>query len=220
MRLAGGLMGSRFGDDTAAVFEVRGEHAVVSGEMGAGTWHRASSLRERHFRGAEAGDEVHRVEHDMSGPVMEGVLESIHDLPAVIDREAFVRECWAGDVAAQAFEGGPLMGSAARAGMEGESRELSDAGVGRQEIYASFGLTYENNSKMWVIERLTGGILSIAVMNSYVSTMLAIPGFNASRSRSVFRHPSWSRSRDAPQERVLVRPRTVEVSADTGICRK
>ena len=114
MRLAGGLMG-RVGDDTAAVFEVRGEHAVVSGEMGAGTRHRASSLRERHFRGDEAGDKVHRVEHDMSGPVTEGVLESIHDLPAVIDREAFVRECWAGDVAAQAFERVPLMGSAARA---------------------------------------------------------------------------------------------------------
>ena len=75
----------------------------------------ASSLRERHFRGSEAGDaksaglpictaggcpegvrhtdvphEFHRVEHDMSRPVVEGVLESIHDLPAVIDREAFV----------------------------------------------------------------------------------------------------------------------------------
>ena len=139
MRLAGGLMG-RFGDDTAAVLEVRGEHAVVSGEMGAGAWHRASSLRERHFRGDEAGDaksaglpictaggcpegvrhtdvphEFHRVEHDMSGSVTEGVLESIHDLPAVIDREAFVGECWAGDVAAKAFEGVALMGSAARA---------------------------------------------------------------------------------------------------------
>ena len=51
----------------------------------------------------------------MSGRVMEGVLESIHDLPAVIDREAFVRHCRPGDVAAKAFEGGPLMGSAARA---------------------------------------------------------------------------------------------------------
>ena len=111
---------------------------------GAGTRHRASSLRERHFRGDEAGDKVHRVEHDMSGPVTEGVLESIHDLPAVIDREAFVRECWAGDVAAQAFERVPLMGSAARAdprlhhsggAMEGESRELSDAGVGRRPAW-------------------------------------------------------------------------------------
>ena len=55
MRLAGGLTG-RVGDDTAAVFEVRGEHAVVSGEMGAGARHRASSLRERNFRGGEAGD--------------------------------------------------------------------------------------------------------------------------------------------------------------------
>ena len=71
LRLAGGSMG-RVGDDTAAVLEVRGEHAVVSGEMGAGTRH----------EGDEAGDEVHRVEHDMSGPVTEGVLESIHDLPA------------------------------------------------------------------------------------------------------------------------------------------
>ena len=83
--------------------------------MGAGAWHRASSLRERHFRGGEAGDKVHRVEHGMSPPVMEGVLEPIHDLPAVIDREAFVRDCWAGDVAAQAFERIPLMGLAARA---------------------------------------------------------------------------------------------------------
>ena len=65
---------------------------------------------------------------------MEGVLESIHDLPAVIDREAFVRDGWAGDVAAKAFEGVALMGSAARAGMEGESRELSDAGVGRRRV--------------------------------------------------------------------------------------
>ena len=166
MRLAGGLMG-RFGDDTAAVFEVRGEHAVVSGEMGAGARHRASSLRERHFRGGEAGDaksaglpictaggcpegvrhtdvphEFHRVEHDMSGPVVEGVLESIHDLPAVIDREAFVRDCWAGDVAAKAFERVPLMGSAARAdprlhhsgGYGGRIPRASDAGVGRRRV--------------------------------------------------------------------------------------
>ena len=54
MRLAGGLMG-RAGDDTAAVFEVRGEHAVVSGEMGAGAWH----------EGGEAGDKVDGVEYDM-----------------------------------------------------------------------------------------------------------------------------------------------------------
>ena len=92
---------------------------VAGGEMGEDSLDDlASSLRERHFRGGEAGDaksaglpictaggcpegvrhtdvphEFHRVEHDMSGPVMEGVLESIHDLPAVIDREAFVREC-------------------------------------------------------------------------------------------------------------------------------
>ena len=79
---------------------------MVSGEMGAGAWH----------EGGEAGNELYRVEHDMGRPVMEGVLESIDDLPAVIDREAFVRDGWAGDVAAKAFEGVPLMGSAARAG--------------------------------------------------------------------------------------------------------
>ena len=76
--------------------------------MGAGAWH----------EGGEAGDEVHRVEHDMSRPVVEGVLESIHDLPAVIDREAFVRDGRAGDVAAKAFERVPLMGLAARADPE------------------------------------------------------------------------------------------------------
>ena len=136
MGLAGGLM-DRVGDDAVAVLEVRGEHAVVSGEMGAGAWHRASSLRERHFRGSEAGDaksaglpictaggcpegvrhtdvphEFDGVEHDMRGAVTEGVLESIHDLSAVIDREAFVRDGRAGDVAAEAFEGVPVTGSA------------------------------------------------------------------------------------------------------------
>ena len=116
MRLAGGSMG-RVGDDVVAVLEVRSEHAVVSGEIGAGTWH----------EGGEAGDEVDGVEYDMSGSVTEGVLESIHDLPAVIDREAFVRERWAGDVAAQAFERVPLMGSAARGAMQRKPRELSDA---------------------------------------------------------------------------------------------
>ena len=122
------------GDDAVTVLEVRGEHAVVSVEMGAGSWHRASSLRERHFRGGEAGDEVDGVEHDMSRSVTEGVLESIHDLPAVIDREAFVGDRWAGDVAAQTFEGVALMGLAARGGMEGKSRELSDAGVVRGRV--------------------------------------------------------------------------------------
>ena len=147
------------GDDAVTVLEVRGEHAVITGEMGAGSWHRASSLRERHFRGGEADDaksaglptctaggcpegvrhtdvphEFDGVEHDMSRSVTEGVLESIHDLPAVIDREAFVGDRWAGDVAAQAFEGVALMGLAARGGMEGESRESSDAGVVRGRV--------------------------------------------------------------------------------------
>ena len=153
MGLASGWA-DRVGNDAVAVLEVRGEHAVVSGEMDAGAWNRASSLRERHFRGGEAGDaksaglpictaggcpegvrhtdvahEFDGVEHDMSGAITEGVLESIHDLPAVIDREGFVGDGRAGDVAAQAFEGVPVTGSAACAGMEGESRELSDAGV-------------------------------------------------------------------------------------------
>ena len=58
---------STVGDDVMAVLEVRGEHAVVSGEMGpemdTGSWHRASSLRERHFRG---GEETRR--HVMDSP--------------------------------------------------------------------------------------------------------------------------------------------------------
>ena len=74
-------------------------------------------------------NEFDGVEHDMSRPVTESVLESIHDLPAVIDRETFVRQRGAGDVAAQAFEGVPFMGFAHGAGMEGEPRELGDAGV-------------------------------------------------------------------------------------------
>ena len=39
--LAGGWT-RRVGDDEVAVFEVRGEHAVVSGEMGAGAWYEGS----------------------------------------------------------------------------------------------------------------------------------------------------------------------------------
>ena len=68
------------GDDVVTVLEVRGEPAVVSSEMGAGAWH----------EGGEPGEEVDGVEHDMSRPITEGVLEPIHDLCAVIDREAFV----------------------------------------------------------------------------------------------------------------------------------
>ena len=45
----------------------------------------------------------------------------VHDLPAVIDREVFVRDGWAGDIAAEAFEGVPLMGLAPGADTEGES---------------------------------------------------------------------------------------------------
>ena len=38
MGFTGGSI-STVGDDVVAVYEVRGEHAVVSGEMGAGAWH-------------------------------------------------------------------------------------------------------------------------------------------------------------------------------------
>ena len=107
-----GIFGTvQVGDDAAAVLAVRGEHAVVSGEMGAGAWD----------EGREAGNEVDGVEHDMGGAVPEGVLESIHDLGAVIDREAFVGDGGAGDVAAQAFEGVAFMGFAHGAGMDGEA---------------------------------------------------------------------------------------------------
>ena len=146
--LTGSLM-SAVGDNEVAVLEVRGEHAVVSGEMGAGARHEGGESGDAKLAGlpictaggcpegvrhTDVPHEFDGVEHDMSGPVTEGVLESIHDLPAVIDREAFVRDGWTGDVAAQAFEGVPVTGSAARAGMEGESRELSDAGVGCRRV--------------------------------------------------------------------------------------
>ena len=46
MRLAGGLV-DRVGDDAVAVLAVRGEHAVVSGEMGTGAWHEGGEARQR-----------------------------------------------------------------------------------------------------------------------------------------------------------------------------
>ena len=101
MRVACALM-SGVGDDVVAVPEVRGEHAVVSGEVGAGSWDQ---------RG-KAGDEVEGVEDNVSGPVVEGVFESVDDLCTLIDREAFVGECRAGDVATQAFEGAAPVGTA------------------------------------------------------------------------------------------------------------
>ena len=61
---------SDVGDDVVAVPEVRGEHAVVSGEVGAWAWDQ---------RG-KPGNEVEGVEDDVSGPVTEGVLESVDDL--------------------------------------------------------------------------------------------------------------------------------------------
>ena len=89
-------------------------------------------------RHTDVPHEFDGVEHDMGGAVPEGVLESNHDLPAVIDREAFVRDGWAGDVAAQAFEGVPVMGFAHGTRMKGEPREPGDTGVvgrraGREE---------------------------------------------------------------------------------------
>ena len=57
---------SDVGDDVVAVPEVRGEHAVVSGEVGAWAWDQ---------RG-KPGNEVEGVEDDVSGPVTEGVLDS------------------------------------------------------------------------------------------------------------------------------------------------
>ena len=69
----------------------------------------------------------------MSGAVTEAVLESIHDLSVVIDQEAFVGDRRSDDIAAQAFEGVPLMGLAPGADMEGESPEAS-AGVIRGRV--------------------------------------------------------------------------------------
>ena len=110
MGLAGGWM-DRVGDDAVAVLAVRGEHAVVSGEVDAGAWDEGGEASDAKSAGlpictaggcpegvrhTDVPHEVDGVEHDMSGAVTEGVLESIHDLPAVIDREAFVLECRAG----------------------------------------------------------------------------------------------------------------------------
>ena len=84
MRLAGGLMG-RVGDETAAVLEVRGEHAVVSGEMGAGTRHEGGEAGDAKSAGlpictaggcpegvrhTDVPHEFHRVEHDERAQIL------------------------------------------------------------------------------------------------------------------------------------------------------
>ncbi len=111
--------------------------AIWSPYMGSGAWHRASSLRERHFRGGDADDaQSAGLPICTAGGCPEGVLESKHDLLAVIDREGFVRECRASDVAAQAFERVALMGSAAGAG-----RRVGCDGAQRQGAAAEFCAT-------------------------------------------------------------------------------
>ena len=126
MRVACALM-SGVGDDVVAVPEVRGEHAVVSGEVGAGSWDQRGKAGDAKSAGLPIGTaggcpegvrhtdvahEIEGVEDDVSGPVTEGVLESVDDLSPFIDREAFVGECRAGDVATQAFEGAAPVGMA------------------------------------------------------------------------------------------------------------
>ena len=81
------------------------------------------------------GDEVDGVEHDMGGTATEGVLESIHDLPAVIDRDAFVRERSVGSMSREgglvvAAQQSLLFQSAGCAG--GDSMEQAlELGLGR-----------------------------------------------------------------------------------------
>ena len=75
-------------------------------------------MRGRGTRAARRAMKSMGVEHEMGGPVMEGVLEPIHDLSPVTDRETLVRERWPSDVAAQAFEGIALVGMAHGAAME------------------------------------------------------------------------------------------------------
>ena len=89
MGLACGLMGT-VGDDVAAVFEVRGEHAVVSGEVGAEARHEGGEAGDAKSAGlpictaggcpegvrhTDVPHEFDGVEHDMSRPVTEGMLE-------------------------------------------------------------------------------------------------------------------------------------------------
>ena len=90
---------------------------MVSGKVDTTSWHEEGEVR----------GEVHRVEHEMSRPVIEAVLESLGKLPAVIAREVFGRDRRSGDVAEHALEGVPFMGLAPPAGMKGESPTPSDA---------------------------------------------------------------------------------------------
>ena len=66
MGFAGGWM-SPVGDDVVAVFEVRGEHAMVSGEMGAGAWHEGGeaasiSRGDETTRGPSIATHFHRLQ--------------------------------------------------------------------------------------------------------------------------------------------------------------
>ena len=122
---------------------------MISSQTGAGAWH--EGVEAGYAQSAElpictAGGcpvgvrrkdvphEFDGVEHDMSRRVTGGVLESMHDLSVVTGREEFVRGAWAGDGAAQALKGVSLVGMAARAAMERESRELSDPGIERKRV--------------------------------------------------------------------------------------
>ena len=88
MRLAGGLV-DRVGADAVAVLEVRGEHAVVSGEMGAGAWNEGGEAGDAKSAGlpiCTAGGCPEGVRHTDVPHEFDGVEHDMWLCPGLVDR--------------------------------------------------------------------------------------------------------------------------------------
>jgi hypothetical protein len=97
--------------DAVAVFEVRREHPVETGEIQVRPGDQCR----------QPGDEIQRLEHDMRGTIPERLLVLVHDPAVRIDGQPLGRNRGAGNVAAQAFQAAALPGLADCGSVEGKT---------------------------------------------------------------------------------------------------
>ena len=83
---------------------------METNEMEPGTGH----------EGRQALQEFQRAHHQMGGAIAIRGFELEHDLAGRGTAQPFVAQGWTGNVAAQTFEGVPLLGAAVRVGMQTE----------------------------------------------------------------------------------------------------
>ncbi len=105
------------GDNLGTEGSVGGEYAMEANEMEPGT----------RDQGSQALQEFQRCHDDMRGAITVGGFELQHDLALGCASQPFVAQGGTGDVAAEAFEGRPLMRPAVHAGMQAKAQGCDTA---------------------------------------------------------------------------------------------